>query len=208
MPTKVTIITGPQGAGNHLFAKVLSLHPNVSGWKNLHNTYWLGHDTEPYADLWQDINLIDTYNWDSYQHHIISVSCPYVNNGETVIPEYHTFIQKLQHKGLTVNIGIIGRDINILRSQQQRVRGNTSLTKFFDQLDSVTAYPHVFLSHELLALYQYRYLQSVATQLNIPIAGEHDVLPHLEKNANEKYITHVNHYWLDDVAKKTSSKWK
>jgi len=208
MSGKVTIITGPQGSGNHLFAKVLSQHPDVGGWKDLHHTYWLGHDREPYADLWQNHDQIDTYTWTAHKHHVISISCPYVSNGETTVPNYCSFIQRLEQRGLTVNIGIIGRDVNILRAQQQRVRGDTSLTKFFDQLDSLVTHPHVFLSHELLALYQYRYLKSIATQLNIPIADEHEISPHLENNANEKYITYLNHYWLDDLAKQTSQKWR
>lgn len=206
--SKVTVITGPQGSGNHLFAKVLSLHSTVGGWKELHNQYWLGHDKEPYTELWNDFNLIDTYNWSEYSHNVISISCPYVNNGETTIPDYLTFIQKLQRAGLSVNVGIIGRDVNILQAQQQRVRGNTSLQKFLEQLDILLNFEHVFLSHELLSLYKYKYLASVAKMLDLPLANEDKILPHLSKNSNEKYISYVDHYWLDDEAKKTSLKWK
>ena len=44
--SNLLIVTGPQGSGNHLFAKLFNLHPDVYG---LNMTrYWQGHDTEPF----------------------------------------------------------------------------------------------------------------------------------------------------------------
>ena len=39
MPTML-ILTGPQGAGNHLFSKVFAQHPSVYGWQDLTQEYW------------------------------------------------------------------------------------------------------------------------------------------------------------------------
>ena len=44
---KLLIVTGPQGSGNHLFARLFSLHPNVMGWEKLHDKYWVPSDEEP-----------------------------------------------------------------------------------------------------------------------------------------------------------------
>ena len=45
------IITGPQGAGNHMWAKIFSLHPEVFGWNTLLDNYWESHRfSEPFAN--------------------------------------------------------------------------------------------------------------------------------------------------------------
>ena len=40
---KMLILTGPQGAGNHLWSKILSLNYEVYGWKCLLDNYWEAH---------------------------------------------------------------------------------------------------------------------------------------------------------------------
>ena len=52
-PSKLLIVTGPQGSGNHLWAKVLSMHPSVNGWTMLKDE-WQGHHEEPMNHYWQD----------------------------------------------------------------------------------------------------------------------------------------------------------
>ena len=49
---KLLIVTGPQGSGNHLFARLFSLHENVIGWESLHDKYWVPSDQEPFARFW------------------------------------------------------------------------------------------------------------------------------------------------------------
>ena len=49
---KLLIITGPQGSGNHLFSRLLSLHPDVGGWDDLLDEYWVPSDLEPFAEYW------------------------------------------------------------------------------------------------------------------------------------------------------------
>ena len=40
MTKQMLIVTGPQGAGNHLWSKIFSLHPKVYGWKSLLENYY------------------------------------------------------------------------------------------------------------------------------------------------------------------------
>ena len=49
---KLLIITGPQGSGNHLFSRLLSLHPDVRGWEEMLTNYWVPSDQEPFAEYW------------------------------------------------------------------------------------------------------------------------------------------------------------
>jgi hypothetical protein len=206
--TTVTIITGPQGSGNHLFAKVLSLHPSVGGWKELQSEYWVGHDKEPYAKLWEDLSLINSYPWHTYLHHVISISCPYFNNGELTVPNYTGFVILLKQLGLSVNIGIIGRDASILQAQQKRVRGVVTLPMFLSKMDVLLNEKHVFLSHELLMLYRYQYLQSVAAELELKLDTEDNISKFINTDTNEKYVSYVSDYWLDNTVRNVSSKWK
>ncbi len=39
---KLLVVTGPQGSGNHLLAKIFNLHPKVNGW-NMRWQEWQGH---------------------------------------------------------------------------------------------------------------------------------------------------------------------
>ena len=44
---KLLIVTGPQGSGNHLFAKIFNMHPSVKGWQMMWQE-WQGHHLEPF----------------------------------------------------------------------------------------------------------------------------------------------------------------
>mgnify|MGYP001227449634 FL=1 len=39
MKPNILVITGPQGTGNHVFSKVLSMHKDVYGWGKLLKEY-------------------------------------------------------------------------------------------------------------------------------------------------------------------------
>ncbi|SVD77351.1 uncharacterized protein METZ01_LOCUS430205, partial [marine metagenome] len=56
------VVTGPQGSGNHLFAKLFNLHPEVYGWNM--DKYWVGHHTEPFSEYWWDPATVDEFGWD------------------------------------------------------------------------------------------------------------------------------------------------
>ena len=201
------ILTGPQGSGNHMWSKLFALHPQVSGWSALLDTYWIGHDQEPLTECWQDPSRLSRRNWGTHNYYVTSVSVPYINNGVATIPDFKTFIKQSQSVGLNVKIAVLGRDRNIVEMQQQRVRNGITLPQALKEF-SQFAQP-VFLSYELLHLYQEQYLKQLSQQLAFPIAWTDDrVKEIIQKDTNAKYFSAVDHHPTDDLAKQTSRKWK
>ena len=96
---KLLLVTGPQGSGNHLYSKLLALHPDVYGWKALNETYWIGHDQEPFNKFWADPSLWTTTDFGHYQYAFTSISVPYVQNGVTVVPNFKQFIAGAESAG-------------------------------------------------------------------------------------------------------------
>jgi len=43
MKKRLLVVTGPQGSGNHMWSKIFSESPQVQGWKELTQEYWVGH---------------------------------------------------------------------------------------------------------------------------------------------------------------------
>ena len=77
MAKKMLILTGPQGAGNHLWSKIFSLHPEVYGWKTLLENYWEAHRfSEPFAQHWRDHTLLEVFDWTQSEYYFTSISCP------------------------------------------------------------------------------------------------------------------------------------
>jgi hypothetical protein len=202
MNRRMLLITGPQGSGNHMFAKIFALHPDVLGWKSLNETYWIGHDQEPFNCLWVDPNNWSSFDFGNYQYAVASISCPYVQQGRTVLPDYQTFISQAQLHGWQVQIVVIGRDINVLSHQQERLRSRKTFPLMLDHLDQVLAqYNPDFVSHELAVLYGGLYLQSLSRSWDFPIAWQDPrVKDILKDNSNQKYFQAVKHSWVDDLA--------
>jgi len=197
------IITGPQGSGNHLFSKIFAEHPDVNGWAELRDTYWVGHDQEPFADMWRDHKLVKLYPWHTSQYHVTSISCPYRDNGDDTWPAYQQFISAVQEVGVEVKLAIIGRDQNILAYQEQRLRDRVTYTEFLTRLPDLTQYNPVFLSQELAYLYKEDYLRQVSAMLDFPIAYNASILA---SDANAKYMQPIDGNWLDPLIKQASSK--
>jgi hypothetical protein len=195
---RLLIITGPQGSGNHLFSKCLGLHEDVFGWKTLLNTYWEGHHHEPFAECWADPSKLNNFNWEQSEYFVTSISCPYVKNREMSIPNYERFI-KVAQEYVDIDVAIIGRDQNILKHQQERVRGKHTTPLAKDHLKWVTANQQcTFISQELLYLYKGDYLEQISRDLDWPIAfWDTEIDEILRNDANEKYVKKVNEYWLD-----------
>jgi hypothetical protein len=64
-----------------------------------------------------------------------------------------------------------------------------------------------FISHELLHLYKEMYLKELARTLDFPIDYDNPALKEiLEEDSNSKYITPIEHHWVDDLAKEASRK--
>ena len=131
----LVITVGPQGSGNHLYAKLFGSNPKVFAWETLQEKYWEGHDMEPFSDCWEDPKLLLDFNISEYDYYYTSMGCPYVFDGETRIPKFSEFHKYATQKFDKVSYMIIGRDRNILEHQQTRVRGKHTTPKFLEQLD-------------------------------------------------------------------------
>jgi hypothetical protein len=203
----VLILTGPQGSGNHLWSKIFALHPQVHGWKELLNDYWIGHDQEPFAQAWQDPARLNEIPWRQSDWFVTSISVPYMLNGEATVPDFKGFVRGIQNLGHRVIFGQLGRDQNIVRMQQTRVRGAVTLDQALEEFDSLAA--PVFLSYELLHLYGVKYLESVGRQLNFPIATTDPRLATiLADDTNAKYFGAVGAQPTDLLAQRASRKHK
>lgn len=204
---KLLILTGPQGSGNHMWSKIFALHPQVAGWSALLDTYWIGHDQEPWADCWANPDLLNTCNWNTHNYYVTSVSVPYMNNGTATVPDFDAFCQSAHNVGLQVQIAVLGRDRNIVEMQQQRVRYGITLPQALAEFSQFVQ-PN-FLSYELLHLYQEHYLQQLSQQLEFPIAHNDPRLKEIiQEDTNAKYFSAVDHCPTDDLAHQTSRKWK
>jgi hypothetical protein len=203
----ILIITGPQGSGNHLWSKIFALHPQVQGWSALLTEYWIGHDQEPFAPYWQDPSQLKNYRWSQADWFVTSISVPYMLNGEATVPDFRSFVREAQNLGHRVKFAILGRDQNIVRLQETRVRGAPTLDQARAAYDSLAA--PVFLSYELLHLYGRKYLESVSQQLGFPMAVSD---PRLETilvdDTNSKYFSPIKHHPTDDLARHSSRKWR
>ncbi len=196
---KMLILTGPQGAGNHLWSKKFSLHSEVYGWKTLLENYWEAHRfAEPFAQHWRDHNLLKSFDWSQSEYYFTSISLPLGIVGHDVnpiwMPDLQGFAATVLGCGVEVEIAVVGRDQTILNNQQTRIRTQPTLPMFLEQLSKI--WNPTFLSYELLYLYRQDYLKSL--KLNIPVAWDDSSIGTiLENDSNLKYIHYVDEYVLD-----------
>ena len=194
------ILTGPQGAGNHLWSKVLSLHSEVYGWKTLLDNYWEAHRfAEPFAQHWRDHSLLKSFDWAQSEYYFTSISLPLGIIGHDVnpiwMPDLQGFTDAVLGCGVEVKIAVVGRDQTILTNQQTRIRTQSTLPMFLEELSKISN--PTFLSYELLYLYKQDYLKSL--KLNIPVAWDDPSIDTiLENDSNLKYIHYVDEYVLDN----------
>lgn len=200
MIKQLLILTGPQGAGNHLWSKIFSLHPKVYGWKSLLENYWEPHRfNEPFADYWRHPKQLKDFDWHQSDHYVTSISIPLGIPGNEENPIWEPKLLDFMYeasKHANVEWAVIGRDQNILREQQTRIRTEPTLPMFMDQLEQIV--PHHFLSYELLYLYGSEYLRTLSTQISIPIAYDDPRIKDILSNdANSKYVHGVVRNELD-----------
>tara|TARA_Y100000389_G_C17374322_1_gene470804 strand:+ start:480 stop:1118 length:639 start_codon:yes stop_codon:yes gene_type:complete len=207
--TTLTIMTGPQGSGNHLFSKALGQNKNIFVWPSLQEKYWEGHDLEPFAEYWKHPLKLNEFDWKQSNYFITSISCPYFDDGVETIPQYNEFIREAK-KFADIQFLIIGRDRNIMKLQQERVRGKHTTPEFLSQIDSIIFnYKTIFASQEMLYLYELTYLQWLEKELGLyPLEITPDdikLLDILSNDANEKYVSQTKSD-LDKTIKLASSK--
>lgn len=199
---RLLIFTGPQGSGNHLWSKIFALHPEVAGWSQLLETYWIPHDQEPFAAYWRDPSQLKDFDWNQRDYYVTSISCPYIDDTRWAVPDIVSFAEQAQSRGLDVQIAIIGRDRNILGFQETRVRGRSTFEIAKEQYQKLESWNPVYLSYELLHLYQGSYLQQISTLLKFPIAHDDPRLEEiLRDDTNQKYIHPIDHHWTDRLMK-------
>jgi len=209
MKKRLLIISGPQGSGNHVWSKIFALHPKVYGWKELNQTYWIGHDQEPFADCWQDTDRLKQFDWSQRDYYVTSVSCPYMNNGERTVPNLIGFAAQAMGCSVKVQFVITGRDRNILNFQETRVRGEPTYDLAVEQYRKLVTWNPVYLSYELLQLYSRDYLRQLSISLEFPIDYSNVHIDEILKDdTNQKYFQPVEHHPTDDLARYTSRKWR
>ena len=201
------ILTGPQGAGNHLWSKIFALHRQVQGWRALNTEYWIGHDEEPWAYYWQNPQDLKSAPWGSSDWHVTSMSVPYMMNGVATVPDFKAFVAGVQNQGHRVKLAVLGRDRNILEYQETRVRGGITLNQAVAEY-SKFAMP-TFLSYELLNLYGRQYLQKIEKELEFPIDWANPQIDQiLKEDTNTKYFHPAGEHPTDALAKHASRKKK
>ena len=215
MKKRLLVVTGPQGSGNHLWSKIFSESPQVQGWKELTQEYWVGHGNEPFARVWEDPTLFLKIEW-PHDYYFTSISCPYMSVGGPVIrpgdnistPKYKEFIKYAEQAGFDITLAVIGRDKNILSHQQDRVRTQVTWPIFLESYNNnLKDIDHTFISTELLYLYEFNYVKQLSKLLNWPIDIAQDKLTEILKdNTNLKYIKSVKEFWLDEHMSNTAVK--
>jgi len=200
---KLLIVTGPQGSGNHLFSRLLSLHPAVEGWTEILDQYWVPSDQEPFAEYWVTPELLTQEVFDNKDFYFANVSCPFFFDGVRNIPKILEVAERARSFGVEVEIAIVVRDQTINQLQQLRVRKEHTTPvaqKYYYETLLPSSFPVHFLDHEAFFLHTTHYLKWVSRVLNFPIAYDNpDIMKFITEDANHKYVRAIDTHWLDDV---------
>jgi hypothetical protein len=197
---KLLIITGPQGSGNHLFSRIFSVGQDVGGWKSLLKHYWVPSDEETFAEFWVHPERLTAEHFTGKDHWVANVSCPFYYDGSRYVPKILEVAQRAKSLEVHVTVAIICRDQNINREQQLRVRKEHTAPMAWDYYETLfdSEFPVHFISTEALFAYKGHYLRYLKDILQFPIDVDNpDIFKFLDQDPNAKYVTHVNHYWLD-----------
>lgn len=192
---RLLILTGAQGSGNHLVSRLFSLHKDVQGWDALLDKYWVPSDEEPFARFFLDPTELNAEHLSQYT--VCNVSYPFIYDGERTYPKIKEVAARAVELGAEVQIGIIVRDHNINKLQQQRVRGYVAYDEareYFSKLDA-----H-FISHETLFAYPEMYMKYLGQVLKFPVEHE-SASNNIDVAPNNKYIQYIEEYWLDEEVK-------
>ncbi|MBT6472403.1 MAG: hypothetical protein HOK52_14230 [Candidatus Marinimicrobia bacterium] len=198
---KLIILTGPQGAGNHLFSKCFASSDKIGGWKELNKHYWQGHHHEPFNEVWQGKRSLTIDDFNGHDYWVTSISIPFVKNGVLEVPNIFNFWNAAISLGVEPRLGLITRDIDILKEQQRRVRGEETIDKFLGYFYEQHLPLH-YLSHESLVMHKSKYMNYVCGLYGFPPLDNDKVDAIVgDTNANKKYIKYVDEYWLDNHVK-------
>jgi len=202
MAKKLLIVTGPQGSGNHLFSRLLSLHPAVEGWKELLRKYWVPSDQEPFAEYWVYPERLTAEVFEGKDYFFANVSCPFFYDSVRRIPKILEVAEAAKSFGVEVEIAIVVRDQNINKEQQLRIRKEHTTPIAQDYYYNTllpSKFPVHFIDHEAFFLHTTHYLKWLSRILDFPIAyDDPDIMKFISEDANHKYIKYIDHHWLDE----------
>lgn len=200
---KLLIVTGPQGSGNHLFSRILSMHPNVSGWDEMLTEYWVPSDQEPFAEYWVNPELLTADVFADKDYHMANVSCPFFFNGTRYVPKILEVAERARSFGVTVEIAVVVRDQNINQLQQLRVRKEHTTPiaqEYYYNVLIPSEFPVHFLDHEAFFLHKEHYVRWLGKTLGFPVETDPaKLMKFISEDANHKYVKYVDSHWLDEV---------
>jgi hypothetical protein len=197
---QLLILTGPQGSGNHIFARIFSMHPKVKGWESLKDNYWVKHDKEPLIDGWIYPELLKKEYFDSNDYFVTDISFPFNFDGIRYTPNFIEFANKVKSWGIDVKFAIIVRDEKINSYQQERNNRDTlsSAKEFFQETLLTSGFPVNFLSLETFYMYKLHYLRYLENLLDFPIDCDNpNILKFITESPNNKYIKQAESHKLD-----------
>ena len=189
---KLLIVTGPQGSGNHLFARLFSMHPNVVGWESLHDNYWVPSDEEPFARYWVHPEELKFPEGNFF---CANVSVPFFYDGVRQTPKIKEVAYEAIKQGVQPIIAVIVRDRNINELQQVRVGGECTIDTALEYYKDMAVH---FIDHEAFFLYKEKYIEYLGRLLEFPVTKE-GIDNFISVDANHKYVFPCKKHWLDDV---------
>ena len=195
MSKKLLIVTGPQGSGNHLFARLLSAHPMVKGWDSLKDNYWVPSDEEPFARYWVYPEELQFPEGDFF---CVNVSVPFFYDGVRRTPKIREVAYRAVTMGVEPIIAVVCRDRNINELQQKRVGGEVTMDIALDYYADLR---HHFIDHEAFFLYKERYMEYLGRILEFPVTKE-GIDNFVTVDANHKYVYPIKDHWLDNEIRK------
>ena len=198
---KLLIVTGPQGPGNHLFARLFSMHPNVVGWESLHDNYWVPSDEEPFARYWVHPEELKFPEGNFF---CANVSVPFFYDGVRQTPKIKEVAYEAIKQGVQPIIAVIVRDRNINELQQVRVGGECTLDIATEYYKDIACH---FIDHEAFFLYKEKYIEYLGRLLEFPVIKE-GIDNFISVDANHKYVFPCKKHWLDDEIRKGRKTFK
>ena len=198
---KVILLTGPQGSGNHLFARLFSMHPNVVGWESLHDNYWVPSDEEPFARYWVHPEELKFPEGNFF---CANVSVPFFYDGVRQTPKIKEVAYEAIKQGVQPIIAVIVRDRNINELQQVRVGGECTLDIATEYYKDIACH---FIDHEAFFLYKEKYIEYLGRLLEFPVIKE-GIDNFISVDANHKYVFPCKKHWLDDEIRKGRKTFK
>ena len=190
---KLLIVTGPQGSGNHLFARLFSLHENVVGWERLHKNYWVPSDQEPFARFWVNPQELTKEFFDRGDYFCANVSVPFFFDGERQTPKIKEVAMRAFELGVQPIIAVIVRDRNINELQQVRVGGECTMDTALEYYKDMAVH---FIDHEAFFLYKEKYIEYLGRLLEFPVTKK-GIENFISVDANHKYVFTCKEHWLD-----------